>query len=106
MRSSLSFCRMRCAKTRSYCVQSTSVPRTEFLFGLRMRPGAKRSFANSLRVLRHSNAGERSGLSVSRTSWFLRHIRDERNTLSVEQIKTVAVLGAGTMGNGIAHVFA
>jgi 3-hydroxybutyryl-CoA dehydrogenase len=26
--------------------------------------------------------------------------------MSVEQIKTVAVLGAGTMGNGIAHVFA
>jgi len=26
--------------------------------------------------------------------------------LSVEQIKTVSVLGAGTMGNGIAHVFA
>src|SRR5262249_35241240 len=28
------------------------------------------------------------------------------NTLSVDLIKTVAVLGAGTMGNGIAHVFA
>jgi 3-hydroxybutyryl-CoA dehydrogenase len=27
-------------------------------------------------------------------------------TLSIEAIKTVAVLGAGTMGNGIAHVFA
>src|SRR5215471_17199912 len=26
--------------------------------------------------------------------------------MSVEGIKTVAVLGAGTMGNGIAHVFA
>jgi 3-hydroxybutyryl-CoA dehydrogenase len=26
--------------------------------------------------------------------------------MSIEQIKTVAVLGAGTMGNGIAHVFA
>jgi 3-hydroxybutyryl-CoA dehydrogenase len=26
--------------------------------------------------------------------------------MTVEQIKTVAVLGAGTMGNGIAHVFA
>jgi len=26
--------------------------------------------------------------------------------LSVDLIKTVAVLGAGTMGNGIAHVFA
>jgi 3-hydroxybutyryl-CoA dehydrogenase len=26
--------------------------------------------------------------------------------VSIEQIKTVAVLGAGTMGNGIAHVFA
>ena len=26
--------------------------------------------------------------------------------MSVEQIKTVSVLGAGTMGNGIAHVFA
>jgi 3-hydroxybutyryl-CoA dehydrogenase len=26
--------------------------------------------------------------------------------MSVDQIKTVAVLGAGTMGNGIAHVFA
>jgi 3-hydroxybutyryl-CoA dehydrogenase len=26
--------------------------------------------------------------------------------LDAEQIKTVAVLGAGTMGNGIAHVFA
>ena len=26
--------------------------------------------------------------------------------MSLEQIKTVAVLGAGTMGNGIAHVFA
>ena len=26
--------------------------------------------------------------------------------MSVEEIKTVAVLGAGTMGNGIAHVFA
>jgi 3-hydroxybutyryl-CoA dehydrogenase len=27
-------------------------------------------------------------------------------TLSIDSIKTVAVLGAGTMGNGIAHVFA
>jgi 3-hydroxybutyryl-CoA dehydrogenase len=27
-------------------------------------------------------------------------------TLSIDAIKTVAVLGAGTMGNGIAHVFA
>src|SRR5215831_16405776 len=26
--------------------------------------------------------------------------------MSVDMIKTVAVLGAGTMGNGIAHVFA
>src|SRR5258708_24303724 len=26
--------------------------------------------------------------------------------MSLDQIKTVAVLGAGTMGNGIAHVFA
>ena len=26
--------------------------------------------------------------------------------MSVDSIKTVAVLGAGTMGNGIAHVFA
>src|SRR2546425_10429159 len=26
--------------------------------------------------------------------------------MSADQIKTVAVLGAGTMGNGIAHVFA
>jgi 3-hydroxybutyryl-CoA dehydrogenase len=26
--------------------------------------------------------------------------------LSIDAIKTVAVLGAGTMGNGIAHVFA
>src|SRR3989441_8884578 len=26
--------------------------------------------------------------------------------MNTEQIKTVAVLGAGTMGNGIAHVFA
>jgi 3-hydroxybutyryl-CoA dehydrogenase len=30
----------------------------------------------------------------------------EATTLSVDLIKTVAVLGAGTMGNGIAHVFA
>ena len=30
----------------------------------------------------------------------------EATTLSVDWIKTVAVLGAGTMGNGIAHVFA
>ncbi len=26
--------------------------------------------------------------------------------MNVDAIKTVAVLGAGTMGNGIAHVFA
>ena len=26
--------------------------------------------------------------------------------MSIDSIKTVAVLGAGTMGNGIAHVFA
>src|SRR5271169_2437696 len=26
--------------------------------------------------------------------------------MTLEQIKTIAVLGAGTMGNGIAHVFA
>ena len=30
----------------------------------------------------------------------------EPTTLSADSIKTVAVLGAGTMGNGIAHVFA
>jgi 3-hydroxybutyryl-CoA dehydrogenase len=29
-----------------------------------------------------------------------------RNLVSIDYIKTVAVLGAGTMGNGIAHVFA
>ena len=28
------------------------------------------------------------------------------STMSAESIKTVAVLGAGTMGNGVAHVFA
>ena len=28
------------------------------------------------------------------------------STLSIDHIKTIAVLGAGTMGNGIAHVFA
>src|SRR5207244_442733 len=28
------------------------------------------------------------------------------SSVSIESIKTVAVLGAGTMGNGIAHVFA
>lgn len=33
-------------------------------------------------------------------------IPSEAAALSIEQIKTVAVLGAGTMGNGIAHVFA
>ena len=27
-------------------------------------------------------------------------------SLTIDHIKTVAVLGAGTMGNGIAHVFA
>ena len=26
--------------------------------------------------------------------------------MAIDSIKTVAVLGAGTMGNGIAHVFA
>ncbi len=26
--------------------------------------------------------------------------------MSIETIRTVAILGAGTMGNGIAHVFA
>jgi 3-hydroxybutyryl-CoA dehydrogenase len=30
----------------------------------------------------------------------------EARTLSIDSIKTIAVLGAGTMGNGIAHVFA
>src|SRR6202049_4532536 len=30
----------------------------------------------------------------------------EDPVLSIDSIKTVAVLGAGTMGNGIAHVFA
>jgi len=29
-----------------------------------------------------------------------------KNTMNIESIKTVGVLGAGTMGNGIAHVFA
>src|SRR5438477_6003282 len=28
------------------------------------------------------------------------------SSVSIDSIKTVAVLGAGTMGNGIAHVFA
>src|SRR5258708_10058362 len=28
------------------------------------------------------------------------------DSMTLDQIKTVAVLGAGTMGNGIAHVFA
>src|ERR1700693_5248496 len=34
------------------------------------------------------------------------HENSEGVTLSIDAIKTVAVLGAGTMGNGIAHVFA
>src|ERR1700693_1258615 len=34
------------------------------------------------------------------------HENPEGVTLSIDAIKTVAVLGAGTMGNGIAHVFA
>jgi 3-hydroxybutyryl-CoA dehydrogenase len=34
------------------------------------------------------------------------HANAEALTLSIDTIKTVAVLGAGTMGNGIAHVFA
>jgi 3-hydroxybutyryl-CoA dehydrogenase len=32
--------------------------------------------------------------------------RNEANLVPIEHIKTVAVLGVGTMGNGIAHVFA
>jgi 3-hydroxybutyryl-CoA dehydrogenase len=32
--------------------------------------------------------------------------RNGESALSIDHIKTVAVLGAGTMGNGIAHVFA
>jgi 3-hydroxybutyryl-CoA dehydrogenase len=34
------------------------------------------------------------------------HANAEVLTLAIDAIKTVAVLGAGTMGNGIAHVFA
>jgi 3-hydroxybutyryl-CoA dehydrogenase len=37
--------------------------------------------------------------------FFLSGVRGE-NSMSLVSIKTVAVLGAGTMGNGIAHVFA
>jgi 3-hydroxybutyryl-CoA dehydrogenase len=33
-------------------------------------------------------------------------VENEGNLVSIDHIKTVAVLGAGTMGNGIAHVFA
>jgi len=33
-------------------------------------------------------------------------LRSRGRTMSLDSIKTVAVLGAGTMGNGIAHVFA
>src|SRR5437879_5332399 len=36
----------------------------------------------------------------------VRALRGNGRAMSVDQIKTVAVLGAGTMGNGIAHVFA
>src|SRR4029077_5839484 len=36
----------------------------------------------------------------------LSHANAEDLNLSIDTIKTVAVLGAGTMGNGIAHVFA
>src|ERR1700692_4932397 len=32
--------------------------------------------------------------------------RSSEVSMSIDNIKTVAVLGAGTMGNGIAHVFA
>src|SRR5258705_5825548 len=34
------------------------------------------------------------------------HPLDPEKTMSLDSIKTAAVLGAGTMGNGIAHVFA
>src|SRR4029077_15158971 len=35
-----------------------------------------------------------------------RFYSDPRGEMTIDAIRTVAVLGAGTMGNGIAHVFA
>src|SRR6266446_5800498 len=93
MRNLLRFSRMHCARTRSRCASSRSMAREEFLFGLRMRPRPKKFSANLVKALRHGNLN-------------LIALESKGKALSVEQIKTVAVLGAGTMGNGIAHVFA
>jgi 3-hydroxybutyryl-CoA dehydrogenase len=43
---------------------------------------------------------------ATRGCWSNRQPCDRENFMSADHIKTVAVLGAGTMGNGIAHVFA
>src|SRR6266481_4519529 len=93
MRNLLRFARMHCARTRSRCASSRSMAGEEFLFGLRMRPRPKKFSANLVKALRHGNLN-------------LIALESKGKALSVEQIKTVAVLGAGTMGNGIAHVFA
>src|SRR6266403_144189 len=93
MRNLLRFSRMHCARTRSRCASSRSMAREEFLFGLRMRPRPKKFSANLVKALRHGNLN-------------LIALESKGKALSVEQIRTVAVLGAGTMGNGIAHVFA
>jgi 3-hydroxybutyryl-CoA dehydrogenase len=50
-----------------------------------------------------------TNLSSDRAAWrgrVLNQCDENGEFMSLEQIKTVAVLGAGTMGNGIAHVFA
>jgi 3-hydroxybutyryl-CoA dehydrogenase len=43
---------------------------------------------------------------ATRGCWSNHQPGDRENFMSADHIKTVAVLGAGTMGNGIAHVFA
>src|SRR6266849_3342890 len=59
-------------------------------------------FEKSFRVDRTSFA-KNSGGTVRR----FRNVRTiNGDSMTLDQIKTVAVLGAGTMGNGIAHVFA
>src|ERR1700719_4376654 len=93
MRNLLRFSRMHCARTRSRYASSPSMAGEEFLFGLRMRPRPKKFSANLVKALRHCNLN-------------LIALESKGKALSVEQIKTVAVLGAGTMGSGIAHVFA
>src|SRR6201997_418969 len=71
-----------------------------------MRCALAKSFAKSSRLRLPNKGAIQSAFRFPSGAFNCRLSAVWESFVSIDSIRTVAVLGAGTMGNGIAHVFA